>query len=562
MPIGMGFAWIMTEKNTTKTSASAKTAVGAKDIARQKTIASQAKQTAAQPNAAQTKEDQELQKRTLRAEIAKRREALKQQEAERALPMQIMLILLNSIGAAVVAVLIAGVVIRQFPRSSSFADPELGKLMLVMSFLLSFLLTLLFLMRRLPENWWQLANEFAKNERYQAPDQKWGGMLEDRAADYIPLFDQTRKISEVPPSLTSKRDIPFAVDPEPSTEAVADQPEQQALFTEEPKSEEQQTEEALALAKMQAIAEIDKFTTALNETIKSAARALNAMSRFALQLYVAGACSAVARKFLLSAKDAFGLMLRALSQVGVGKTFAESFTTNIEEYARRDAYRSIIEDGQTAMERQLDKKPTTPEEALEKLEDWSIRTDENALPQVVTLLFTDIVDASALTERLGNLHAQRVIKAHDTAVNEGIEKNRGKKIKHTGDGVIAIFPDPAKAVAAAQAIQQHLDVHNKRSPHLSANVRISINAGEAINENGDLFGATVKMTAQLCAMAKAGQILAADVIKSFCKSSQHAFNPFGEVTIAELSKVRTVFEVSWMKSGSGIEYSDIGQPAG
>ncbi len=552
----------MADKNNIKAPAATKTASNTKAAAPQtKTVASQAKNAALQPNAA--KETEDSQKRSLRADVARRREALKRQEAERALPLQILLILLNSLGSAVVAVLIAGVVIRQFPSSSSFADPEMGKLMLVMTFLLSFLLTLLILMRRLPENWWQLANEFAKSERYQAPDRKWGGMLEENSQSYIPLFDPTRKISAVPPSLTSARETPFAFAPEPTPEdTAAAQPEPQALFTDEPKSEEQQTEEALALAKAQAIAEIDKFTASLNQTIKSAARALNAASRFALQLYVAGACSAIAKKFLLSAKDAFALMLRALSQVGVSKTFAESFTTNIEEYARRDAYRSMIEDGQSAMEHQFDMKPSVAEQALEKFEDWSARSEEGVLPQVVTLLFTDIVDASALTQRLGNLHAQRVIKAHDTAVNEAVEKNKGKKIKHTGDGMIATFPDPAKAVAAAQAIQQHLDVHNKRSPHLSANVRISINAGEAVNENGDLFGATVKMTAQLCAMAKAGQILAADVVKSFCKSSQHAFNPFGEVSITELGKVRTVFEVTWMKSGAGIEYSDIGQPAG
>lgn len=527
------------------------------------------KTTAAPPapaaDAEAPKQDQDRQKRTVRAEIARRREALRQQEAERALPMQILLILLNSLGTAVVAVLIAGVVIRQLPGSHAFADPELSKLILVMSFLLGFFVTLLFLMRRLPENWWQLANEFATTEKYRAPHQKWGGALATSPDEYVPLFDPTRKVSEVPPSLSGTDETPFGEEPAPPPETAndgaAEPAEPQALFKAEPKTEAQQTEEALAQAKAQAVAELDRFTASLNETVKSAARALDAASRFALQLYVAGACSAIARKFLLSAKDALSLMVRALSNVGTSKMFAESFATNIEDYARRDAYRSLIMDGQSAMERQLEGRAADAGSVLSKFEAWAAQAGKNAVPRVVTFLFTDIVDAAALTQRLGNLHAQRVVKAHDEAVNDAITKNKGTSVKHTGDGIIATFPDPAKAVLAAQAIQQRLDAHNKRMPHLSTNVRISINAGEAVNENGDFFGATFKTTAQLCSMAKAGQILAADVVKSFCKSSQQAFNPFGEITIAELNKARAVFEVNWMRSGSGVEYGDIGLTA-
>ncbi|MBL8628535.1 MAG: adenylate/guanylate cyclase domain-containing protein [Rhodospirillaceae bacterium] len=539
----------------------------AKDPAPKKSAAPKPTTAPSETDAAKQAQDklaQERQKRTVRAEIARRREALRQQEAERALPMQILLILLNSLGTAVVAVLIAGVVIRELPHANAFADPELSKLILVMSFLLGFLITLLFLMRRLPENWWQLANEFATAQKYRAPDQKWGGVLVTDPDEYVPLFDPTRKVSEVPPSLSGADETPFAETPAPAPETAdetaPETAEPQALFTADVKTEAQRTEETLAQAKAQAIAELDKFTASLNETMKSAARALDAASRFALQLYVAGACSAIARKFLLSAKDALGLMVRALSNVGTSKMFAESFVTNIEDYARREAYRPLIMDGQSAMNRQLEGRAPDTSSVLSKFETWAKQADKSAVPRVVTFLFTDIVDAAALTERLGNLHAQRVIKAHDEAVNEAIAKNKGTNVKHTGDGIIATFPDPAKAVLAAQAIQQRLDAHNKRMPHLSTNVRISINAGEAVDENGDFFGATVKMTAQLCAMAKAGQILAAEVVKSFCKSSAHAFNPFGEVTIAELDKVRAVFEVNWMRSGSGLEYSDIGQP--
>jgi class 3 adenylate cyclase len=505
----------------------------------------------------------------MRAEIARRREALRQQEAERTLPSQILLIILNSIGAAVVSALFAALILNQLPGNSIFVDPEISKLVLVMSFLLAFLLTLLLLMRRLPPNWWQLANEIATTDKYRAPDQKWGGALEDTSSDYVPLFDPTRQVSEVPPTLALHTEAtPFGAEPEPQPEAdeqsapdvAAETAKAQALFSAEPESDAERTTHALAQAKKLAVAEIDRLTTALTESIQGAARALDTASRFAMQLYVAGACSTVARKFLLSARDSFALMIRALVQAGTSRTFAESFATNVEEYARRPAYRVLIDEGQTAMDAQLGGGPVAVVDAVTRFERWSTDANKALVPRVVTFLFTDIVDAAALTQRLGNLHAQRVIKAHDDAVSGAIEKFRGRTVKHTGDGTITTFPDPAKAMIAAQQIQLRLDDHNKRMPHLSANVRIGIHAGEAVAENGTFFGAAVKMTAQVCAAAKAGQILASDVVRTFCKTSQSAFTPFGEIRMEELDKNRHVFDVAWAKSAAGLEYADIGHP--
>lgn len=505
------------------------------------------------------RKDAERQKRSLRAEVARRREALKRHEAERKLPGQILLIIFNSLGSAVVLSMLAALALSQLPSNSELAAPELSKLLLVMTFLIGFLLTLLFLMRRLPDNWWQLANEYAKVEKYQAPAQKWGGLLAEAEGDYKPLFDKTRVSSEIPPSLdVAAGDTPFSSTPEePATDDAAPATEQTALFADAAGAEPQKNPDALTLA----LTEIERFTTAVVNAATAASKALDSAAKLGIQLYVAGACSALARKFLLSAKDAFALTIKAVMQAGSGRAFAESFVTNIEEYARRDAYRGAISAGQSAMEAQLRGENTVADGAKATIADWARPARKAAVPRVVTFVFTDIVDAGALGQRLGNLHAQRVIKAHDDAVQQALEKNMGTKVRHTGDGVIATFPDPARALAAAQSIQQRLAEHNKRLPHLSANVRIAINAGEAVEEAGTFFGAAIRMTAQLCDMGKAGQILAFDVIRSFCKSQTQTFQPFGEITVAELDRARAVFEVTWAKAGTRVEYRDIGQPA-
>lgn len=482
----------------------------------------------------------ERKRRTLRAELAQRREALKRQEAERKLPLQFLYIVLNSIGAAVVLAMLAALVLSNLPGNSDYVTPDFSKFLLFMTFVLGFFATLLLLMRRLPPNWWQLANEFATTSKYTPPNEKWGGVLKEPASTYAPLFDTSRPIkkNEAPPTLAQDGDdSPFTTAPPPSepppdadpNAAAADAGTSVALFNgADAKAVDANAEAAIAEAKAQAIAEIERFVKATTEAIQAAGRTLDALTRFAMQLYLAGACSAVARKFVLSAKESIAMMVRALIQAGTGKLFAESFASNIEDYAQRDVYRQAITAGHDAMNVQLSGEGTPTKAMTGLLEVWTGDERKALAPRVVTFLFTDIVDAKALTQRLGNLHAQRVIKAHDEAVRESLDKHKGKQIQHTGDGVIATFPDPARALAAAQEIQQRVAEHNRRAPHLSANVRIALNAGEAVHDGAAFFGATVRMTAKICDKAKAGQILAADVIKAFCKSTPTPFSPLGK----------------------------------
>ncbi|MDX2143474.1 MAG: adenylate/guanylate cyclase domain-containing protein [Rhodospirillaceae bacterium] len=513
-------------------------------------------------------EDEEVlrkrKQRSMRAEVARRRAALKQQEAERRLPLQFGLIILNSLGSALVLSMISALIIRNLDRQNPFADPEITGLLLFMTFAIGFLLTLLLLMRRLPPNWWQLANEFVATGKYEAPSEKWGGVLSKPNAEFAPLFDitQPKKVDakNLPKTLSDNPDEGDFDAPKPvsAPPPEGDAPGEDAAVAETVVASVA-PEESTAEAKAQAESEIDTFVAGATAAVQAAGQALDTVTRFATQLYLAGACSAAAKKFVLSAKDAFGLIVRVLAQTGTGKMMAESFATNVEEYGQRPAYRQVIDAGCAAMDAHLDGQPEAAASLTTTLVQWSAPEYKSRVPRIVTFMFTDIVDAAALKDRLGNLHAQRVLRAHDETVRDAIAKNKGTELRHTGDGIMATFPDPAKALAAAQAIQQKLDEHNKKQPHLSANVRIALNAGEAVKESEGFFGAAVKMTAEVCAMAKAGQILASDVIKAFCKSSAHAFAPCGDLKIAALDKSRPVFEVSWLRAGAGLDYADIGR---
>ena len=65
------------------------------------------------------------------------------------------------------------------------------------------------------------------------------------------------------------------------------------------------------------------------------------------------------------------------------------------------------------------------------------------------ILFTDLVDSTELTQRLGDAGAMRVIRAHDAIVNDAIRRGGGQRVKHTGDGVMASFTSVSRAVETA-----------------------------------------------------------------------------------------------------------------
>src|SRR5438067_10492753 len=77
------------------------------------------------------------------------------------------------------------------------------------------------------------------------------------------------------------------------------------------------------------------------------------------------------------------------------------------------------------------------------------------------VLFTDLVGSTELRSRLGDEAAEELRRKHDDLVVHAIETNRGRVVKNLGDGVMATFSGASDAMAAAVAIQQSLDRHNR-----------------------------------------------------------------------------------------------------
>ena len=128
------------------------------------------------------------------------------------------------------------------------------------------------------------------------------------------------------------------------------------------------------------------------------------------------------------------------------------------------------------------------------------------------IMFTDIVDSTGMTARLGDARAVEMVRAHDAIVRRALKDKRGREVKHTGDGIMASFDDTSAAVQCARAIQQAFDAFNLASKE-KLRVRIGLDVGEPVADSNDLFGTTVQTAARLCQAAEPDTVLVSDAVR-------------------------------------------------
>lgn len=149
-------------------------------------------------------------------------------------------------------------------------------------------------------------------------------------------------------------------------------------------------------------------------------------------------------------------------------------------------------------------------------------------PAIRTLLFTDIVGSTAITQRLGDRAAMKVVDLHDRIVRTALSDHSGREVKHLGDGIMAVFASAPDGVRCAQAI--HAAFRGTLIDEMDAvQVRIGVASGEPLERQGDFFGGTVQLAARLCAHAEPGQTLVSASVVSLC--DDHRFTDLGDVQL-------------------------------
>jgi class 3 adenylate cyclase len=163
-----------------------------------------------------------------------------------------------------------------------------------------------------------------------------------------------------------------------------------------------------------------------------------------------------------------------------------------------------------------------------------------------TVLFTDLVGSTALRSRIGEEAADELRVKHDSLINDAVVANRGLVVKHTGDGVMATFSAAVDAVAAAVAIQQAVDGHNRRSTEERMEVRVGISVGDVTFERDDCFGLPVIEAQRLEAAADGGQILCAEIVRHLARGrGGHEFETVGELDLKGIPDPVPAVAVLW-----------------
>jgi class 3 adenylate cyclase len=164
-------------------------------------------------------------------------------------------------------------------------------------------------------------------------------------------------------------------------------------------------------------------------------------------------------------------------------------------------------------------------------------------PGIRTVLFTDIVDSTALTQRLGDEEAMKLLNIHDKIVREALSALGGREVKHTGDGIMSSFHSTLAAVRCATRIQRALSQHAHVEADMQIRVRIGAAAGEPVESHNDLFGTTVQLAARLCSHAEPEQSLVSNAVAELCLGKGVVFRDLGEVSLKGFERPVRVHQV-------------------
>ena len=180
---------------------------------------------------------------------------------------------------------------------------------------------------------------------------------------------------------------------------------------------------------------------------------------------------------------------------------------------------------------------------LGRIADPALAEDEHLIePAFRSVMFTDLVDSTAMTAKLGDERSLELVRSHDSIVRRSLKATGGREVKHTGDGIMAAFDDADASVLCAQNILGGFSRFNASSD-VAMHVRVGIDAGEPVADSNDLFGETVQRAARLCAAAETDQIIISEPLYELVKDKFTARN-IGERQLKGFAEVSSLYAVS------------------
>jgi class 3 adenylate cyclase len=140
---------------------------------------------------------------------------------------------------------------------------------------------------------------------------------------------------------------------------------------------------------------------------------------------------------------------------------------------------------------------------------------------LATVLFTDIVGSTDRAAEIGDTRWRELLAEHDQLIRRALDRFEGREVKTTGDGFLATFDGPARAIRCAQAIHEFLRP-------IGVDVRAGLHTGEIDLVDGDVGGIAVHLGARVMAKADAGETVVSSTVKDLVVGSEIAFEDRGE----------------------------------
>jgi class 3 adenylate cyclase len=159
-----------------------------------------------------------------------------------------------------------------------------------------------------------------------------------------------------------------------------------------------------------------------------------------------------------------------------------------------------------------------PEAVLGELEEFltggrSLREPDRVL---ATVMFTDVVGSTERAGQLGDARWRELLGAHQAAVRAELSRFRGREVKMLGDGCLATFDGPARAIRCGQAIVE-------KAAGLGLEVRIGLHCGEVELMGDDVGGIAVHIASRIGALAHGAEVLVSSTVKDLVAGSGITF---------------------------------------
>jgi adenylate cyclase len=139
-----------------------------------------------------------------------------------------------------------------------------------------------------------------------------------------------------------------------------------------------------------------------------------------------------------------------------------------------------------------------------------------------------------------------LLREHERITRETLKEYAGAEVKTMGDGFMASFGSVTKAVECAIALQRAFqDANVGAHGHAPLRIRVGLNAGEPIAEEGDLFGSTVILAARIAAQAGAGEILIPEPVRHLLSGKAFLFSDRGDVALKGFDDALRLYAVRW-----------------